>query len=524
MSRILLLFFLLVLACKKDKPNDLQNNEPPLAPKELSATLVSISEIRLSWIDKSTDEKGFKIERKTANSEFSTLSVVGTDTSSYIDKGLSPNTTYTYRVLSFNNLGNSKSYSNEVSLLTVSLPILTTLSISDTSYTTAKSGGDITSDGGLAITERGLVWSTQTNPTIDLQSKLISGNGTGEFKIDIPSLLPGTSYYVRSFAKNSQGVGYGNELLFKTKSLTLPIVETNIISSITETGAISGGNVVADGGSPIISRGIVWSPTKPIESLLDTKTQNGSGLGSFTSALNTLQPNTPYYVRAYAINSQGIAFGEMLNFTTSSFFSSGNGVTDIEGNKYKTVIIGDQEWMAENLKTTKLQNGDALLNGGITSNWRNYCTSDISAYADYNGSTTLGEQYGRLYNFFAVNDTRKLCPVGWRIPSLNDWNILESRLGVSDAPIKLKSTQGWNPQQFNGNNFSGLNVLPAGTKSFSGDGGINFSVVFWTSTESLPRLQFPKAFFIVMVSESPTLSKPVYDNFTGGSVRCIKEK
>jgi hypothetical protein len=217
-------------------------------------------------------------------------------------------------------------------------PLLTTLSISDTSYNTAKSGGNITSDGGLPITERGLVWSTKPNPLIDLQSKVISGNGTSEFKVDILGLLPGTSYYVRSFAKNSQAVGYGNELNFKTKSLTLPIIETTIISSITETGAMSGGNVVSDGGSPITSRGIVWSSTKPIETLLDTKTQNGSGLGSFTSTINNLQANTPYYVRAYATNSQGTAFGEMIKFTTNfnpKFLAS---------KLNKTVWVGDENY------------------------------------------------------------------------------------------------------------------------------------------------------------------------------------
>ncbi|MFN5376933.1 MAG: fibronectin type III domain-containing protein [Chitinophagaceae bacterium] len=132
MRKILLIISIFLFACKKEKSSGLQNTQPPLAPSELTSSIVSINEIQLKWVDNSVDEKGFKIERKTANSEFSLLSITAADTTRFIDKGLAPNTTYTYRILSFNDAGNSKNYSNEVSLLTVSLPNLLTRKLNKT--------------------------------------------------------------------------------------------------------------------------------------------------------------------------------------------------------------------------------------------------------------------------------------------------------------------------------------------------------------------------------------------------------
>lgn len=181
--------------------------------------------------------------------------------------------------------------------------------------------------------------------------------------------------------------------------------------------------------------------------------------------------------------------------------------------------------MAENLKTLRLNNGEILPNGGIWQNWQNYGKSDVSAYVDPEVSSVNGEKYGRLYNFFAVNDKRKLCPVGWHIPTLSEWNTLENYLGKDSIGPKLKAIEGWDPiSSYNGNNLSGMGFLPAGSASYVGTGGINGSALFWTSGEVLPRIGlFPSASFILLNRKSYFLERVIRDNWTGASVRCVRD-
>lgn len=130
--------------------------------------------------------------------------------------GLTPNTTYYVRAYATNSVGTS--YGNEVSFTTASiqLPVLTTTAISNVGQTTSTSGGTISSDGGGAITARGVVWSTSQNPTVALSTKTTDGSGTGAFTSNITGLTANTQYYVRAYATNSAGTSYGNEISFTT--------------------------------------------------------------------------------------------------------------------------------------------------------------------------------------------------------------------------------------------------------------------------------------------------------------------
>jgi CubicO group peptidase (beta-lactamase class C family) len=201
-------------------------------------------------------------------------------------------------------------------------PTLTTVSVSNISQNSAKSGGDVTSDGNAPITARGVVWGTKPSPTIDLSTKTTDGTGTGKFTSDLTDLVENTTYYVRAYATNSEGTSYGNEVIFNTLELTVPIVTTASVTEIMQNGASSGGNVTSDGNSPVTARGVVWgtSPNPTVE--LNTKSSDGVGLGNFTSKLTNLVENTTYYVRAYATNSVGTGYGNELTFqAVSPFFS-----------------------------------------------------------------------------------------------------------------------------------------------------------------------------------------------------------
>ncbi|MEI7726530.1 MAG: hypothetical protein WCK09_15580, partial [Bacteroidota bacterium] len=193
------------------------------------------------------------------------------------------------------------------------LPVLTTTVISEITLTTASGGGTISSDGGAPITARGVCWSIHKNPVIS-DPHTVDGAGTGKFTSMLTGLTPDTTWFVRAYATNSAGTSYGNEVEFITlPNPVFPTVTTNPVMDITLTTALCGGNVISDGGAAVTSRGICWS-TGQTPTILDHKTIDGTGTGSFSSSITGLDANTPYYVRAYATNSVGTGYGDTVSF------------------------------------------------------------------------------------------------------------------------------------------------------------------------------------------------------------------
>ena len=229
---------------------------------------------------------------------------------------LTPNTKYYIRAYATNSAGTG--YGNEVSPTTTALviPTLTTVPVTVFTLTTAVSGGAITSDGGASITEKGVCWATSANPTI-INDKTSNGTGSDSFTSDLTVLLPGTTYYVRSYATNSVGTGYGNEVSFTTTALAVPTLTTVAITAITYASAASGGVITGNGGTDVISRGVCWATTAS-PTIINDKTTDGSGNGSYPSSIIGLQPGITYYVRAYATNSVGPGYGNELTFTTTA--------------------------------------------------------------------------------------------------------------------------------------------------------------------------------------------------------------
>ena len=227
--------------------------------------------------------------------------------------GLTPGTTYYIRAYATNSVGTE--YGTQVIATTTTiLPTITTSTISAITSTSATGGGDIISNGGATINASGICYATTPSPTI-ANTKIPGTITIGGFTSLITGLSPGTTYYVRAYATNGVGTSYGNELSFTTLAI-LPTISTNSVSSLASTSFTSGGNITNNGGATITARGICYS-TFQNPTISNSITIDGTGSGPFTSLITGLSPATTYYIRAYATNSIGTAYGSQLTVTTS---------------------------------------------------------------------------------------------------------------------------------------------------------------------------------------------------------------
>ncbi|MCX6234147.1 MAG: C10 family peptidase [Bacteroidetes bacterium] len=255
--------------------------------------------------------------------------------------GLTLSTLYYVRAYATNSVGTA--YGNEISFVAITTPTVTTTAVSDIGQTTATSGGDVINDGCATVTARGVCWSTSQNPTVE-GNHTTDGNGTGVFVSNLTGLTPDTLYYVRAYATNSVGTAYGNEISFSTSNciaITIPTVTTTAVSNIGQTTVTSGGYIINDGCAIITARGVCWS-TLQNPTVEGSHTIDGNGSGVFVSNLTDLTLSTLYYVRAYATNSVGTAYGNEVNFLTLSScgFITINHVADTVAPVTKTVTYG----------------------------------------------------------------------------------------------------------------------------------------------------------------------------------------
>jgi len=423
--------------------------------------------------------------------------------------------------------------------------------VSDINANSAHCNGYVADDGGATVTARGVCWSTSQNPTIS-NSHTTDGTGTGSFTSNLTGLSANTTYYVRAYATNSEGTTYGNQLSFTTTKAPLPEVTTSAVSDITiantTINATCGGNVIDEGASAVTACGVCWSTSSSNPpSIADSHTTDGSGLGSFTSTITGLTANTTYYVRAYATNSAGTAYGNQESFTVplidEKSCPDAPTVTDHEGNVYATVLIGAQCWMRENLRTTTSpKTGTYLVNTenktGVARS--SYMGSKVAHWYMNDPTTYAPKGYGLLYNWCAAMDTanptnyvevptsstsgnnnafsfpvtsnhRGICPVGWHIPFFADLNALKSNYTNSDL---LAGGDVWSGSP---SNASGFTALPA---SYFGDG--------YQSFQSEDKTYFWSCFNVVEEAQSLYLTYNqkktgnVKKNF-GMSVRCVRD-
>jgi uncharacterized protein (TIGR02145 family) len=422
---ILVILTILSINCSTSEEDGVTNTTIiPLNPTNLTGNNPASSQIVLTWTDNSTNEAGFKIERKTAQTNYTLVGNSNADVTTYTDNTVSNNIPYTYRVYAYNNVGNSLTYSNEFTITSIGIPVLTTLPITTISYTSAVSGGNISDNGGANVTTRGIVWDTNPNPTISLSTKTVNGNGNGTFNSNMSSLSPGVTYYVRAYATNSRGVGYG----------------------------------------------------------------------------------------------------ENISFTTTVLYANGNGLTDICGNNYPSVIIGQQEWMKKNLDVCKYRNGDIIPQVQDPTQWANLTTG---AWCYYQNSTANGTVYGKLYNYYAVIDPRGLAPLGWHIPSDSEWNILVITLGgstIAGGKLKVTGNSHWSNPNLGATNESGYSALPGGIRNnnFSTLSNGYFTGIynygFWWSNPSNPQGSFNCSYNDAVAG----FMDGIFSN-SGLSIRCVKD-
>jgi uncharacterized protein (TIGR02145 family) len=407
----------------------------------------------------------------------------------------------------------------------VNIPTVSTIAASDITNSAASCGGNIISDNGAPVTARGVCWNTNQIPTV-ADNKTVDGLGIGNFESYITGLQPNTNYFVRAYATNRTGNGYGNEISFVTsqETVTIPTVSTLVVSNITNYSASSGGNITTDNGSPVTARGVCWS-TNQTPTVADNKTMDGNGTGSFQSNITGLSANQTYYVRAYATNAAGTGYGSVLQFITLNGGSTT--VTDSDGNTYNTVSIGTQIWLKENLKTTKYNDGTPIPHLLIGEEWQHLTTPAYTWYDD--DYEEYGSVYGALYSWYVVdpasNGNKNVCPTGWHVPSNDEFKVLFEYVGgtsVAGGKLKETGTEHWQSVNVGATDEYGFTALGAGGIKANYSWNIKRYGFFWTTTTAAHNEEWVYEIDLFHGNEdvSTDRSQPKWH---GVSVRCIKD-
>jgi uncharacterized protein (TIGR02145 family) len=195
-------------------------------------------------------------------------------------------------------------------------------------------------------------------------------------------------------------------------------------------------------------------------------------------------------------------------------------ITDIDGNLYHTVTIGTQVWMVENLKVTHYRNSDSIPNITDGTEWGSLKTG---AYCNYNNDPNNVDAYGRLYNWYVVIDSRKICPAGWHVPTYKDWEILEEYLGgvpIAGGKIKEAGTEHWESPNFGATNESGFTALPGGYRRFTGKFLFIGYYGYWWSTRAY---DINNAWYNYLGYLYSNLNRYWYSKTLGFSIRCVMD-
>ena len=267
---------------------------------------------------------------------------------------------------------------------------------------------------------------------------------------------------------------------------------------------------------------------------MTTKTNNGSGIGTFSSSLTGLSSNITYYARAYATNSAGTGYGNEVTFTTSNSSTALNipcpgtpTVKDIDGNIYNTVQIGTQCWTKENLRITKYRDSSVIPldeSGGTAGNGtgQTWSSRTTGARTVYGHSAANLATFGYLYNWYAVADPKGLCPSGWHVPSDLEWTTMTNYLGggsVAGGKMKAIDTTKWLIPNLGATNESGFTAIPSGFRwVFGGFYDLNGGTIFWSATEDSKTA----GWYYYLREYTTSLDNFVTGKDTGGSIRCLK--
>jgi uncharacterized protein (TIGR02145 family) len=325
---------------------------------------------------------------------------------------------------------------------------------------------------------------------------------------------------MRTYIKSIVGIMFISLIFQSCEKATLPVLTTDKIDIQTLSTATGGGTITSDGGGSITERGLCWGPAQG-PTTVDRTTSDGKGDGTFTSNLSGLTTNTTYYVRAYATNSAGTSYGNEVSFTLF-LKAPGPSVSDVDGNSYNSVKIGDQVWVTKNLSTTRFNNNTEIPFVSGSMNWDPLSTPAYCWYFEGVWQPWCKDNYGALYNWYAVN-TGKLCPAGWHVPTNSEWNKLFKYLGgpsVAGGKLKAEGTVLWADPNAGATNESGFTGLPGGLRlgnQFHGDREQGY----WWSADQVDQ------FYIIVNNinfrTGALGASNLYLKNYGFSVRCLKD-
>jgi len=308
----------------------------------------------------------------------------------------------------------------------------------------------------------------------------------------------------------------------KNEKAILPEVITTDVIVVTPISASCSGEVISAGSTKLIEKGVCWSKS-PSPTIADSTASADlyPYLVSFELRIDGLTSEATYYVRAYATGEAGTSYGGELSFTTPADLTGETGtVTDADGNIYPTIGIGSQIWMAENLKTTKYNDGASIPLVSDNTAWSLLFTP---AYCWYNNDELSNKNtYGALYNWYTVGKG-KLCPVGWHVPNNSEWAVLASYLGgpqVAGGKMKVPGTDYWKSPNAGATNSSGFSALPGGGRASYGEfGGRRTDEIFWTSSGKTST----SAWYQDISALNTELFKGANTILMGLSIRCIRD-
>jgi uncharacterized protein (TIGR02145 family) len=324
------------------------------------------------------------------------------------------------------------------------------------------------------------------------------------------------------------------------------VATTGELTEVTTTSAKCSGSVLSAASSQVIDCGICWSNT-PDPTINGNAASSLKNAGSFTCKLTDLMPDITYHVRAYAVTAEGTEYGKTILLTTpnetGSLLSTLNTelsyekVTDIENNEYHTIVIGTQTWMVENLRVTKFRNGEIIPNVTDNTKWTKLKTSAQCTYNNNSEANSI-RKYGRLYNYYAVKDTRNIAPEGWHVATTADWasliTYINNNKGVAKSVAQAMATKtDWAESQFLGatgaldletymnvNNTSGLAALPCGLRADYGQfSSVGVYCAWWIPNE----IEGNNAGFRSLNNYGAIVGENYYNQTYGLSVRCVKD-
>lgn len=424
---------------------------------------------------------------------------------------LKPGTTYHFRTKAENIAG--VTYGADQIFTTFVPPDASTSFASSVTSSAATLNGTVNANNTLTIVSFEYGTTSGYGHIVAASRSPISGNDTINVSSGLTGLNESTLYHFRVKAVSIAGTVTGNDLTFTT--LTLPLAKTDTAYAVTSSSVTLRGKVNSSNLSTTVI--FEFGLTKDYGNSINVAESPFTGISDkpVRGSLTGLTPGSTYHYRVKATSQAGITYGNDLTFSTPLV------VKDIMGNTYNTLAIGNQEWMAENLRTTRFNDG---ANIPIVIAEKTWSRSKKPAYCWYNNDSISNKSSnGALYNWYAVN-SYKLCPIGWHIPSNSEWSTLIGYIGdASRAGNNLKEagTAHWQEPNAGATNESGFTALPGGSREFTGRFAYyGLKSEWWSANDTTPNSAWYRGLDFI----NSSVTTFILNKTEGLSVRCIKDE